>query len=67
MYLFCSQAVSCVVRAGMGRFLGQRLLTSTVCSMGMGKESLSQRDSEIRRMREGGRVCGQGKREGGSG
>lgn len=40
----------------MGRILGQRLLTSTVCSMGMGRKSLSQRDSEIGRRREGGRA-----------
>lgn len=29
----------------MGRFLGQRLPTSTVCSVGVGREILSQKDS----------------------
>lgn len=37
----------------MERHPGQWLLTSTVCTLGMGSKSLSQIDSESRRMKEG--------------
>lgn len=67
MYLFCSQVMGRVVGEGMGRFYGSGVPSSTVCSMGMGRESLSQRNSEIRRASEGGQVWRWGKREGGSG
>lgn len=39
MYLFCSQIMRCVI----GRFLGQRFLTSTVF-YGGGREIPSQKD-----------------------
>lgn len=38
---------------GMGRHLGRQSQTSTVCSLGMGSSSLSETDSELRRMKEG--------------